>query len=82
MDHKTLFSQTPPTKLFFMAAIPGAIGMLASALYQLIDGVFVGQILGESAFACLLYTSPGVQYRKKPEPGRPRISFWRESPPG
>lgn len=60
MDHKTLFSQTPPTKLFFMTAIPGAIGMLASALYQLIDGVFVGQILGESAFAALNLAMPFV----------------------
>ena len=23
MDYKTLFSQTPPTRLFFKAAIPG-----------------------------------------------------------
>lgn len=60
MDHKTLFSQTPPTKLFFMAAIPGAIGMLASALYQLIDGVFVGQILGDRAFAALNLAMPFV----------------------
>ena len=60
MDHKTLFSQTPPTKLFLMAAIPGAIGMLASALYQLIDGVFVGQILGDRAFAALNLAMPFV----------------------
>ena len=51
MDNKTLFSKTPPTRLFLMAALPGAIGMLASALYQMMDGVFVGRLLGENAFA-------------------------------
>ena len=49
MDSQTLFARTPPVKLFFLASIPGAVGMLASALYQLIDGIFVGQILGETA---------------------------------
>ena len=51
MDSTELFSKTPPLKLFFLAAIPGAISMLASALYQTIDGVFVGQFLGNTAFA-------------------------------
>ena len=51
VDYKTLFGKTPPTKLFLMAALPGIISMLASALYQLIDGVFVGRLLGETAFA-------------------------------
>ena len=34
--------------------------MLASALYQLIDGVFVGRILGETAFAALNLSMPFV----------------------
>ena len=53
MDPKTLFSQTPPGRLFLTAALPGAVGMLASALYQLIDGILVGQVLGEAAFAAI-----------------------------
>lgn len=60
MDSKVLFSRTPPIKLFFIASIPGAISMLASALYQLIDGVFVGQFLGETAFAALNLAMPFV----------------------
>lgn len=60
MDYKTLFSKTSPTKLFFLAAIPGSIGMLASALYQLIDGILVGRILGETAFADLNLAMPLV----------------------
>lgn len=53
MNSTVLFSKTPPLKLFFLASIPGAISMLASALYQTIDGVFVGQFLGATAFAAL-----------------------------
>lgn len=33
MENITLFEKTPPLKLFFKAAIPGSIGMLASAIY-------------------------------------------------
>ena len=63
MNTQTLyerFAKTPPRRLFFLAAIPGAVSMLASALYQLIDGVFVGQILGETAFAALNLAMPFV----------------------
>ena len=60
MNSSTLFSQTPPRKLFFLAAIPGAVSMLASALYQTLDGVFVGQIIGELAFAALNLAMPFV----------------------
>lgn len=60
MNSQTLFSKTPPLKLFFMASIPGAVGMLASALYQLVDGIFVGRFLGETAFAALNLAMPFV----------------------
>lgn len=60
MNSKTLFSKTSPLKLFFFAAIPGVIGMLASALYQTIDGVFVGQLLGETAFSAINLAMPFV----------------------
>lgn len=60
MNSSTLFSQTPPRKLFFLAAIPGAVSMLASALYQTLDGVFVGQFIGELAFAALNLAMPFV----------------------
>ncbi len=60
MDSTALFAKTPPLKLFFLASIPGAISMLASALYQTIDGVFVGQFLGETAFAALNLAMPFV----------------------
>ena len=60
MNSEKLFSKTPPVKLFFLASFPGAISMLASALYQTVDGVFVGQYLGETAFAALNLAMPFV----------------------
>lgn len=60
MGSKTLFAKTPPIKLFFIAAIPGAVSMLASALYGLLDGIFVGQFLNETAFAALNLAFPFV----------------------
>ena len=60
MNHKELFLKTSVWRLFFMAAIPGAISMLASALYGLFDGIFVGQILGDTAFAAINLAFPFV----------------------
>ena len=60
MNSAALFSKTPPVKLFFLASVPGAISMLASALYQTVDGVFVGQFLGTTAFAALNLAMPFV----------------------
>ena len=55
-----LFAKTPPVKLFFIASLPGAVSMLASAVYQLADGIFVGRFLGETAFAALNLAMPFV----------------------
>ena len=60
MNSHELFTKTPPVKLFFLASVPGAISMLASALYQTLDGIFVGQFLGETAFAALNFSMPFV----------------------
>ena len=60
MNSETLFARTAPLKLFFLASIPGAISMLASALYQTLDGVFVGRFLGATAFAAVNLAMPFV----------------------
>ncbi len=60
MDSTALFSKTPPLKLFFTAAVPGAISMLASSLYQLIDGILVGNFLDGTSFAALNLAMPFV----------------------
>ena len=56
----SLFLNTSPGRLFLLAALPGAISMLASSLYGLLDGIFVGQSLGETAFASLNLAFPFV----------------------
>ena len=60
MDSKALFLNRSPVRLFFTAAIPGAVSMLASALYGLFDGIFVGRFLGDTAFAAINLAFPFV----------------------
>jgi len=60
MQSKELYLKTNPYKLFFMTAVPGAISMLASMLYGIFDGIFVGQLLGDTAFAAVNLAFPFV----------------------
>lgn len=57
---RELYLATAPTHLFLKAAAPGAISMLASALYDVLDGVIVGQLLGSTAFAAVNLAMPFV----------------------
>ncbi|MBQ6394870.1 MAG: MATE family efflux transporter, partial [Atopobiaceae bacterium] len=59
-DPHDLFLNTSPKRLFFSAALPGAVSMLASALYDVLDGVLVGQLLGSTAFAAVNLAMPFV----------------------
>lgn len=60
MQTNRLFLKTSPIRLFFLAAVPGAVSMLASSLYGLFDGIFVGQFLGNQPFAALNLAFPFV----------------------
>lgn len=60
MNGSELYAKTAPMKLFFMIAIPGAISMIASSLWGLFDGIFVGHLLGGDAFAALNLAFPFV----------------------
>lgn len=60
MNPKTLFTRMPPGKLFLITAGPGAVGMLASVLFYMVDGIFVGRCLGETAFAAMNLALPFV----------------------
>ncbi len=60
MDISALYTKTRPLKLFLMVAIPGAVSMLASSLWGLFDGIFVGSFLGEDAFAAMNLAFPFV----------------------
>ena len=46
--------------MFFLVAVPGAISMIASSLWGLFDGIFVGRLLGDAAFAALNLSFPFV----------------------
>lgn len=46
------------TKRFFKYAVPSAIAMFISSLYTVIDGIFVGQGVGDSALAAVNIVLP------------------------
>ena len=50
-SEKEFFLKTSPTRLFFRAAVPGAIGMIASNIYFSFEMLLVGRFLGQTAFA-------------------------------
>ncbi|EPD77721.1 MATE family efflux transporter [Atopobium sp. oral taxon 199] len=60
MEQNKLFAETPPLQLFLRAAIPGAIAMLASMLYDTADGILVGRFLGADTFAAVTISLPLV----------------------
>ena len=55
-----LYAETPPIKLFFTAAIPGVISMFAMSIYNILEGIFVGQFIGGDAFAAMNLAMPLV----------------------
>lgn len=59
-ESEEMFAHMAPTRLFFKAALPGTLGMLVSSIYGTMDGVFVGQYVGESAFAAINLAMPFV----------------------
>lgn len=60
MELKAFYAETPVRRLFFTAALPGSVSMLASSLYYLIDGILVGNLLGDTAFAAVNLALPLV----------------------
>lgn len=51
MTEQAFFLETNPTKLFCKAAIPGAIGMIASNIYFSLEMLLIGRFLGQTSFA-------------------------------
>ncbi|MBO5305129.1 MAG: MATE family efflux transporter [Clostridia bacterium] len=60
MDNQKLYLETKPRRLFFKAAIPGGISMVVASLYMVFDSVFVGKLVGTTAFAALGLAFPLV----------------------
>ncbi len=54
------FATARPLKLFFIVAIPGMISMLSASIYSIIEGFFIGNYLGEAAFAAINIAMPLV----------------------
>ncbi len=59
-DTELMYATEKPWRLFFIVAIPGMISMFAMSIYSILEGVFIGQTLGESAFAAINISMPLV----------------------
>ena len=55
-----MYSAMQPWRLFFVVALPGMISMFAMSVYSVVEGIFIGQILGEGAFAAVNIAMPLV----------------------
>ena len=55
-----MYATMNPWRLFFIVAIPGMVSMFAMSIYAIVEGIFIGQILGEGAFAAVNIAMPLV----------------------
>ena len=55
-----MYATKSPWRLFFIVAMPGMVSMFAMSIYSIIEGIFIGQILGEGAFAAVNIAMPLV----------------------
>ena len=55
-----MYATMSPWRLFFIVAAPGMISMFAMSIYSIIEGIFIGQRLGEGAFAAINIAMPLV----------------------
>ena len=60
MNTETMYAAMRPWRLFFKVALPGMISMFAMSVYSIVEGIFIGQTLGESAFAAVNIAMPLV----------------------
>ena len=55
-----MYALMNPWRLFFKVAMPGMISMFAMSVYSIFEGIFIGQTLGEGAFAAINIAMPLV----------------------
>ena len=55
-----MYATMSPWRLFFIVAAPGMVSMFAMSIYSIVEGIFIGQILGEGAFAAVNIAFPLV----------------------
>lgn len=56
--NQELFGTSPPKKLFIKLTIPSLISMLFSSIYMMVDGMFVGTLIGSKALASINLVFP------------------------
>ena len=59
-DSKIMFATMKPWKLFFIVAMPGMISMFAMSIFSIIEGIFIGQKLGEAALTAVNIAFPMI----------------------
>ncbi len=57
-DTRAMLLEESPWALVFKLSIPAIIGMLVIGLYNFMDGVYVGQMIGENAMAAVSISYP------------------------
>ena len=60
MKTEEMYASMRPWRLFFIVALPGMISMFAMSIYSVFEGAFIGQTLGEDAFAAVNIAFPLV----------------------
>lgn len=60
MKTEEMYAKMNPWRLFFVVALPGMVSMFAMSIYSIIEGIFIGQTLGEGAFAAINIAMPLV----------------------
>ncbi len=60
MKAEVMYATMKPWRLFFVVALPGMISMFAMSIYSIVEGIFIGQTLGEGAFAAINIAMPLV----------------------
>ena len=60
MKAEVMYATMNPWRLFFVVALPGMVSMFAMSRYNIIEGAFIGKLLGEGAFAAVNIAMPLV----------------------
>ncbi len=60
MNTEAMYAGMKPWRLFFVVALPGMVSMFAMSVYSIAEGIFIGQLLGETAFAAINIAFPLV----------------------
>lgn len=58
-NHQERMGREPIVKLLFIFALPSIAGMLANSLYNIVDRIFVGRIVGAGGLAPWASLFPG-----------------------